>query len=108
VLVIITDIPTYELEPIGEKDARADSFILESTDGSYAKTIILNQQYMTSEGWADLMFEDLPIDLNYSLKSTLHGENEVFLFENVPYVELSNQSETLSALEKEPSEFGEF
>jgi hypothetical protein len=107
-LVLITDLPTYELEPIEDKSARIDSFTLEATDGSYKRTVIVKDDHASFDNWVDLVFEDLPTRRHFTLKATLHGEDEVVIFENVAYAELAKQTDALRQQEREPSEFGEF
>ena len=94
-LVLITDLPTYELEPVGNKTARIDSFTLEATDGSYKRTLIAKDDNLGRERWVDLVFEDLPTRKRYILKATLHGENETVVFQDMPYADLSRISTDL-------------
>lgn len=106
-LILITDLPTYELEPLEDKSARTDSFTLEATDGSYKRTLIAKDDHVSTSDYVDLVFEDLPTRARYTLKATVHGEDEVVVFEDIAYAALTKQSTDLRTQDSYPSELGE-
>lgn len=106
-VVIVTDVPTYELDGTEHRTARADRFTLEASDGSYNRTLVVTDDDVGEDDWVDLRFENLPTRATYTLKAKLEGEQDVVLFENVPYAELARQSDDLEESIGYPSEFGE-
>lgn len=109
-LVVVTDIPVYELADAPDgKSARNDQFLLESSDGAFSATVQMKDlEFNDEEEWVSLSFEGLPTTKSYTLKAMLHGEEEATVFENLSYAELTQPSEVLEKDAKQPSEHGAF
>lgn len=67
--------------------ALKEQFRLFSADGSYSKTEATDR--IKGNAYMDLMFEDAPTDLAYSLEISGPGIEPYLVFENVPFAKLN-------------------